>query len=240
MAARPVAHRGLHGGPGVPENSLAAFRAAAERGYAMELDVRLLADGQVVVFHDPDLRRMAGAEIKVHGLTASDLALYRLSGGHECPPLLQDVLANVTGRDVLYMELKHDARGRSQTGRLENRVCALLAGVPGRFGIISFHPHSIAWLRKTRPEFPRGHIVGASDSLPWPRRLLYEHLVLPLLRPHFLFCRADWLEYGFVRRARARGTPVLAWTVRSPQEAEAIRLKADAVVFEGWLPEIQT
>ena len=40
----PYAHRGLWG-KGVPENSLAAFRAAAEAGFGIELDVQLSKDG---------------------------------------------------------------------------------------------------------------------------------------------------------------------------------------------------
>ena len=50
------AHRGLHSpDKSVPENSLAAFAAAADAGYGMELDVQLSKDGEVVVFHDDTL-----------------------------------------------------------------------------------------------------------------------------------------------------------------------------------------
>ena len=53
-----VAHRGLHSrDKSVPENSLEAFRLAAEAGYGIELDVQLSKDGQVVVFHDDTLDR---------------------------------------------------------------------------------------------------------------------------------------------------------------------------------------
>ena len=58
------AHRGLHG-PGVPENSLAAFRRAAEAGYGAELDVHLTRDGRLVVIHDGDLERMCGVPGRV-------------------------------------------------------------------------------------------------------------------------------------------------------------------------------
>ena len=47
-------------GPIAPENSLAAFAAACEAGYGIELDVQLTLDGQVVVVHDADLLRVAG------------------------------------------------------------------------------------------------------------------------------------------------------------------------------------
>ena len=44
LFGRPFAHRGLHG-PRRPENSIAAFEAAVQAGYAIELDVRVSADG---------------------------------------------------------------------------------------------------------------------------------------------------------------------------------------------------
>ena len=64
------AHRGLHSqDKSVPENSLAAFRKAAENGYGVELDVQLSKDGQVVVFHDDDLKRVCGVDKRVDELT---------------------------------------------------------------------------------------------------------------------------------------------------------------------------
>ena len=56
------AHRGLHGN-GIPENSLAAFRLAAEAGCGIELDVQLSRDGEVMVFHDYTLTRMTGKQV---------------------------------------------------------------------------------------------------------------------------------------------------------------------------------
>ena len=61
------AHRGLHGA-GVPENSLAAFRAAVEHGYGAELDVHLLKDGGLAVIHDSRLERTTGKPGKVEEL----------------------------------------------------------------------------------------------------------------------------------------------------------------------------
>ena len=62
------AHRGLHS-PGVPENSLAAFRAAVEHGYGAEFDVHLLRDGGLAVIHDSVLKRTTGLDGKVEELT---------------------------------------------------------------------------------------------------------------------------------------------------------------------------
>ena len=63
MPGKFYAHRGLHNlSEGVPENSMAAFRRAAEHGYGIELDVQLTRDGQVIVAHDYDLKRICGIE----------------------------------------------------------------------------------------------------------------------------------------------------------------------------------
>jgi len=92
----PIAHRGLWGG-GVPENSLAAFGAAAAAGYAIEFDVTLSADARLVVSHDPTTGRVAGADLRVSRSRAADLAALSLGGG-QAMPLLEDVMRLVAGR----------------------------------------------------------------------------------------------------------------------------------------------
>ena len=60
---RPIAHRGYHDLNKTRwENTLSAFAAAVERGFAIECDVHLSADGVPVVFHDDDLKRLTGTE----------------------------------------------------------------------------------------------------------------------------------------------------------------------------------
>ena len=66
------AHRGLHGS-GIPENSMAAFRAALEKGYGIEFDVHLMKDGELAVIHDSSLKRTAGVDIRIEDLTKEDL-----------------------------------------------------------------------------------------------------------------------------------------------------------------------
>lgn len=63
------AHRGLYDNEhGIPENSMAAFRRAVDKGYGIELDVHLTADNQLVVFHDDTLTRMCGMNKKISEL----------------------------------------------------------------------------------------------------------------------------------------------------------------------------
>ena len=85
------AHRGLHN-ENRPENSMAAFRAALEHGYGIELDVHLLKDGNLAVIHDSDLKRTTGAEGKIEDLTTQQLSLYHLEGTDQTIPTFREVL----------------------------------------------------------------------------------------------------------------------------------------------------
>ena len=67
------AHRGLHDNVSVPENSLAAFARAAEKGYGIELDVHITADKKLVVFHDDDTSRMCGEKLTPEKVTPDRL-----------------------------------------------------------------------------------------------------------------------------------------------------------------------
>ncbi len=77
LKTTPFAHRGLHGGT-MPENSLPAFRAAVEKGYGIETDIRFTKDKKIVVFHDDDLLRMTGDRRQVSDCTYEELAALTL------------------------------------------------------------------------------------------------------------------------------------------------------------------
>ena len=101
------AHRGLHD-TDKPENSMAAFRAALENGYGIELDIHLMKDGNLAVIHDTTLIRTTGAEGKITDLTVEDLANYHLNGTDETIPTFRQVLDLFDGKAPLIIELKAD------------------------------------------------------------------------------------------------------------------------------------
>ena len=87
------AHRGLHAiHAGIPENSLRAFRLAANNNYGAELDVRMSRDGRLVIMHDESLKRTTGANANISGVTAQVLGQLNLEGTREKVPYLEDVL----------------------------------------------------------------------------------------------------------------------------------------------------
>ncbi|RDW83540.1 uncharacterized protein DSM5745_03866 [Aspergillus mulundensis] len=88
-----IAHRGLKSDT-VPENTLAAFRAAVEAGaHAIQTDVHLSADGVPVLTHDKSLKRCFGVRRKVASLDWIDLQNLRTVGAAQEPmPRLTDLL----------------------------------------------------------------------------------------------------------------------------------------------------
>ena len=99
------AHRGLHGN-GVPENSMLAFQKALDAGYGIELDVHLMADGNLAVIHDPSLKRTVGVDVQIEDLRTEDLENYQLEGTAETIPLFRDVLDLYENKAPLIIELK--------------------------------------------------------------------------------------------------------------------------------------
>lgn len=121
MPGKFYAHRGLHNlSEGVPENSMAAFRRAAEHGYGIELDVQLTRDGQVIVAHDYDLKRICGIEKEIDSLTYEELSRFPILGTEERIPLLEDVLKLVKGQVPLIVEIKYKHLGSTICKKQQN------------------------------------------------------------------------------------------------------------------------
>jgi glycerophosphoryl diester phosphodiesterase len=241
----PIAHRGLHDrARGVIENSRAAAEAAIGAGYGIELDVQRSADGEAVVFHDDEMPRLTGRPGLVADYPAAELGRTALLGCAETIPRLGEFLELVAGRAPLLIEVKdQDGMLGPAVGPLEARVGELLAGYDGPAALMSFNPHSVAALADAAPDRARGLTSGDFDAADWS---------LPDYRRAELAGLADFDRVGAafvshdhrdlanpaVLRLKARGVPLLCWTVRSPAEEVAARAVADNVTFEGYAAAI--
>ncbi len=230
------AHRGLHGGP-IPENSMAAFSLAADKGYGIELDVHLSRDGLPVVFHDDNLKRMTGVDKKVSDLDSQELADLRLADSEEGIPLFSDVLKLVAGRVPMLVEIKNTGRA----GELEEKTYELLSSYDGRFAVQSFSPFSVKWFRLNAPGVLRGQLSSRFDdmkeSLPAYQVFgLKNLLVNALSRPNFISYEIDSLPKGVVSRLRKKGVSVLGWTVRNEEQKERAGRYCDTMIFEHIRP----
>jgi glycerophosphoryl diester phosphodiesterase len=231
----PVAHRGLWSRDGAPENSLAAFQAACQAGYGIELDVQLSADGEAMVFHDDDLKRMTGAEGRLRDRTAADLSELRLAGTHERIPTLAQTLAIVGHRAMVHVELKTPY---GEVGPLEQRAHDILIDHSGPVCVIGFNPYSHAWFADRFPGVLRGldsYDYARAPHLGDEQREAFARLEhVSIARPHFLALSVDMLPNERAAELRAQGMPVVAWTVRDPARWDQIKDHCDNLIFEGF------
>lgn len=229
----PVAHRGLHS-TDVPENTLDAVAAAVDAGYAVECDVRLSRDGVPVVVHDETLERLAGRDVTVSALSADELADASVFETDSGIPRLTDVLRTVDGQVGLLVEVKSEG----WPGDLEPAVAMALDTYEGNFSILSFNPLALAWFRWNRPGWHRCQLGGRIGPSAGPvQRSVARHLRGTWLsRPDCIGYRSNALDSEAVRRERERGRPILAWTVRTSAERDAVDGLADNVIFEDFRP----
>lgn len=234
IVERPIAHRGLHDEQR-PENSLAAFEAAAVAGYPIELDVHRTADARIAVFHDDELERMTGAPGRVEQAPWARLAALRLAGTDERVPELADVLATIDGRVPLLVEIK----GGGRQGRVERLVVDAVRGYAGELAIQSFDPLGLVHVRIAASWIPRGLLACdfADEELSPTKKFLLRRLALaPIAAPAFIGYDLRALPYWAPSLARRLGLPIVAWTVRSNEELVRARSLADNVIFEQIRP----
>ncbi len=233
FANRAYAHRGLHSAE-IPENSLAAFAAAAQAGYGIELDVHMSKDGKIVVFHDDDFSRLCADKRRVDQTGYQQMRKLRLSGTEHTIPLLSKVLDTVGARVPLIIEFKH----RRDYKPFCDAAIAVLDGYTGAFCVESFDPRILAYLRKRRPKWMRGQLVcRSSGQRLWIENFVFANLLLNLLsKPHFIAYRHEEMHNFNYRLATGvlKGLSA-AWTVRSPQDFEKLcGQDVDMIIFEDF------
>ena len=223
----PFAHRGLHGG-GRVENSNGAFRAAAEAGYGIELDVQLSADFWPIVFHDDRLDRLTTKTGPLAALTAAELRSIRLYTSREVMPTLSEALQIVAARVPVLIELKAPDR---HVARLCEAAEEALNGYSGPVGVMSFNPEVGAWFARRAPGRLRGLVVSERGKKGLRGRL-ERRLALWRSRADFLAYDIRDLPSRFAAAARSRGRSVYTWTVRSEEERARAAAHADQIIFE--------
>ena len=233
LVKKPIAHRGLYDEE-IPENSLTAFERALALDCPIELDVRVIDDGTVVVFHDEKLGRMTDHDGYVSNLKTADLNEIRLKKSDERIPTLEEVLTLVNGKVPLLIETKVSGK----IGVLESKVISLLKAYNGDYAVQSFDPQSLAYFKEHEPDIMRGQLAarfGKQSGLSFFKRWALGNLkVTHISDPHFISYHFADLPNKHVEKL---GLFTLAWTVRSNDDFEKVQDHCDNIIFERFLPE---
>ena len=187
-----IAHRGLHNDM-IPENSITAFKEAIKYNYIIELDVQILKDNNVVVFHDDNLRRLTGINKKIKDTTYDEIKKLKLLNTNEHIPLFLDVLKLVDGKVPLLIELKYDTK----VGLLEDKLLSILKDYNGNYAFQSFNPRSLIYLKKKCPGILRGILVSdfKKTNINLFKRIILKRMIFNyLIKPDFLSVNYNYLK----------------------------------------------
>ena len=221
---RPVifAHRGASAY--APENTLSAFNLAVAQGTdAIELDAKLSADGQVVVFHDATLERTTNgtgpvAQKTLAELRALDAGTYfsnQFSG--EKIPLLEEVFEAVGKKTFINIELKNYATPFDQ---LVEKVCALVAKheLEDRVLFSSFNAANLRQAHELMPTVPRGLLALGGWAGAWSRSFGFTFGEYAALHPCFRDVNVQQIQR--VHRLKRR---IHTWTVNKVEMIKQLK-----------------
>ena len=211
----------------MPENSMAAFRAAIAGGAGIECDLRLSRDGFAVVFHDSSLERLCGVRVETESVHAATLMALPLIGSDQRIAWLGQLLELAGAATPLLLELKARAGVPSPSIDLLCRTVAhALARHSGPVGVMSFDPRVPSWFARHAPTVPRGLVIA--DDLSG----FHRFVMLAMARADFLAVETTAAARPWVARQR-RQRPIACWTVRTPAQRVALSDRVDALIWEG-------
>ncbi len=227
-----LAHRGAS--HWAPENTLAAFRLAAEMGAdGVELDVQLCKDGEAVVIHNFTVDETTDGSGRVKDFTLAELQVLDAGGWYaaefagERIPALAQVLHELGPRLTLNIELKTMALS---TDGLEVEVVRLIedTNMVHRVIVSSFNPVALWRVRRLNRHIPTG-LLYAPDM---PRHLR-DRWLQPLAQPSALHPRWDMIDEQSVAAAHRQGLMVNPWTCDEPDTMRRlIGWRVDGIITE--------
>ena len=234
LVKQKIAHRGLHDEVS-PENSLSAFKKAVEKGYAIETDVQMTADGILLAFHDEILDRMTDGKGLISQKNFNEICNYTLKNSEEKIPLLSEVLSMVGGKVPLLIEIKSHKNIRAE----EEKIKAMLEQYDGQYAFQSFNPFIVKWFKDNMPDVKSGVLSSFFKDVKLSvfQKIILKNLWLnKLAKPDFISYNVDDAA-NFKKLSKIKGTlPILFWTVRSTEQMRLVSEKCDNIIFEGFLP----
>lgn len=228
-----IAHRGMHNiNQGIPENTIKAFENAIKNNYIIELDVHILKDNNIVVFHDDNLKRMTGIDKNLKDVTFDEIRNLKLQNTNSYIPLFKDVLNLINGKTPIIIELKYDVK----SGRLEKKLLELLKNYNGKFVIKSFSPLSIYWFKKHAPNIIRGQLSCdfTKSNYNFIKKFVLRNMLFNIItKPDFISFAIDSFPNKKVANFRKKKL-VLGWTIKTHSDFLKAKNYCDNFICENF------
>lgn len=221
-----ISHRGLFD-KNNPENSIGAFKNSIKKGVPIELDVHILKDNTVIVFHDADTKRMTDKLVVLKDSVYDDIKDLKLKNTGYGIPKFIEVLELVDGDVLLDIEIKYDVKNF----KICREVCKYLDNYKGNFIVKSFNPMYVVWFRIFRPNYVRGLLVSGNKG-----QNIRNKMWFCFLKWFNVFMKMDFLAFDYrflpnrsVDKIKKSGIPVLLYTIKGDNK---VKYKDYSYIYE--------
>lgn len=223
-----TAHRGSS--HTAPENTLSALKRAIADGAGMaEIDVRMTADGVVVLSHDDSLSRTAGVDVRISQSAYEDLKGYdvgvRFGADYagERIPTLTEALRLAEGRLLLNIEIKMDVPFPGLPAAVAETI--VRENAVDRVVVTSFDERALTGVKEVEPRLAAGFIVNRPNQL---TEALFSRPDIDILS-----VRGTLIHRHLVQKAHAHGKKIFAWTINRPSDMTRMaRYGVDSIITD--------
>ena len=234
IAKAPIAHRGLFD-EYIPENSIASFKNAIKNNITIELDLSMLSDGTVVVFHDKKLARMTGQNGFISNCKYEDISDLYLNGSTEKIPTFKEALDCIDGKVPVLIEIKNYGK----VGQFEKEVWKILQGYNGEYAISSYNPYTLEWFKNNAPKVKRGQIASffKNKEITGIKTFSLKRMKLnkKISEPNFIVYDVNDMPNKYVKKYYGK-LPVIVYTIKNIGDESRMKDYCDNFVFDTYLP----
>lgn len=225
-----IAHRGYYDNSnGIPENTIRAFRKAIRYNYIIELDIHLLKDGNIVVFHDDNLKRLCGIDKFINDCTYDEVKTLKILNTNNYIPLLTNVLKIVDGKVALIIEPKF----YPEYGILETKLMKLLNSYNGLYAIHCFYPKTLYWFKKHYNDVIRGQLASDFKNESFFIRILGSKMFLNFItKPDFISYNILAMPNHFISNIKKKKL-LLGWVVNTKKDYKRMKDYCDNLICEN-------
>ena len=212
LKSRLIAHRGVHNSE-IPENTLPAFYKCVDKNYIIELDIHILKDNTIVVYHDHNLSKLTGVSKVIETLSYPQLSKIKVKDKYTIPTLKQ-VIHIVNGKVPMLIEIKD----MNNNSKFEEELVKILDNYKGEFAIQSMNPFVIDWFYKNRKDYVIGLII-------------FNDLNYNLVKKYTK--KIDFLSVYKKQLPFTSKKLILGWTIRKMVEYEKYKSLCDNLICEN-------
>ena len=213
-----IAHRGIQTSKTI-ENTIPAFSLAISKKVPIELDIHILKDNNLVVYHDNSLDRLINITSKLENIVFPDTDIHI--------PLFMDVLKLVNGKVPIIIEIKRSTNKKYT--KYCKEIVSVLKKYPYDFVIKSFDIRIVNWFLHNT-DYLTGLLIAKREKSMYDL-LMRNRLFLLALKPDFLSVDYHLLDFSSIKKFRLN-KPVLTWTINNQNLLDKVKPKADSYLIE--------